>query len=630
MRTLAIRHRPILILAIVWILFSTAAASRAGVNQWTGGGPSDTGNASASLIAADPSDPYVVYAVFGGSDLYRSGDGGRGWTRIASFGGIQSVLVHPTIPSILFLSVFDANAENARLLKSTDRGLTWRAVLEMPFFSDFVRALAASATNPPVFYAGTSFSGIFKSVDGGDTWSPVPSHIGVAGVIASLFVDPKDEATIYTGTEADTYYHTWGAFITSSDGGATWVDRSPGQTAGVPAIAVDPAASTLFIGLRKDLYALEIDGVFRSNDGGATWSPASAGLPPYADVLSLAIDPAGSGTLYAGTDRGVYRSRDAGARWEPFGQQLADAQVSSLAFAAGGRVLHAGTVHGEFNLEIGAGAVDVSSGGAGEIRILSWDADRRSVRTRGASGDWTSTPAEGPFSAWTATAISDGADGLSRVLWQNGDGRVGLEIVGPAGSEAAFRFPPVPGWTVADVSVGDEGDTHLLWTSAGGQMRVTTLSSSGVATSGPVYGPYRGWSVPAIADGPGGATWALWRNSDGRTSVSRMDGGVLGLVLRWSADPGWTSEDIAVGNDGLPRLLWSNLEGRMRVSTVDAQGQLALVQAFDNPGFHARRIAAGADGLTRVLWNAADGRGEVWLLNPDNTLNSRHATPVQP
>ena len=347
-------------------------------------------------------------------------------------------------------------------------------------------------------------------------------------------------------------------------------------------------------------------------------------------MLSLAIDTAGSGHLYAATDRGVYRSRDAGESWEPFGQQLADVAVLSLAFATGGRVLHAGSAHGAFSLETGAGAVDVASGGTGEIRVVSWDEDRRSVRTRDASGDWTSTPADGPFFAWTATAISDGGDGLSRVLWQNGDGRVGLEIIGPAGSQAAVHFGSVPGWTASDVTVGAGGDAHLLWTSATGEMRVASVSPSGVATSGPVYGPYRGWSVPAIADGPGGATWVLWRRSDGRTSVSRMDGGVLGLVLRWEADPGWVSEDIAVGNDGRLRLLWSAFEGRMKVSTVDAQGELVKAEVFDNPGFQARRIAAGPDGLARVLWTATDGHGEVWLLNPDNTLNSKHATPVGP
>ena len=607
------RFRRVALWVLATILCSTSGL--AGVNTWTGGSPGGARDATARLIAADPSDPYVVYAAFG-SDLHRSLDGGRTWSRMVSVGGIQSLLVHPTTPSIVLMGASRAGRDS-RILKSTDRGLTWSGATGVNA-DELVHALAASPTDPPTFFAGTSHGRMYESVDGGDTWSPLFPGIGVAAAIASLVVDPKDYATIYAGTEADGWYYAFGAFTTSSDGGRTWTDPSPPTPSfGVSAIAIDPDASALFVGLTG--YADRR--VLRSFDGGASWTPASSGLPSDADIRSLALVRGSPATLYAGTSFGVYRTRDAGASWSPFGPEL---DVSSLALGGNGRFLHAGTSLGAFALEFGAGPIDVSSGPAGESRVLFWDADRLSVRRMDASGGGTSSPFEGPYGAWRATTIAEGADGRSRVLWQHGEGRAALQIVGPGGGEEVFRFPGLPGWTANDVSVGADGEARLLWTSPNGIMFLASVDSAGVDSPGPQYGPYLGWTAVTISDGPDGSTWVLWRNTDGRASASRHVGGVMGTVFRWDSHPAWAAEDIAVGADGRLRLLRINPDGRMEISTVDAAGQRVASQTYSNPGLQPRRIAAGADGLTRVLWSAPDGGGAVWLLRPDNSVQSQH------
>jgi hypothetical protein len=287
-------------------------------------------------------------------------------------------------------------------------------------------------------------------------------------------------------------------------------------------------------------------------------------------------------------------------------------------------------------LQAGVGPIDVASGAAGQAHVLAevffddslgffgpliWQLD--------GSGDWTSAPAGG-FAAYPRLAISDGSDGLSRILQVDrlGSGPVDLWIVGPAGSYWVGFFA-LPGWTAVDLSVGPDNQTHLLWTSLDGEVRIDATDSYGSPTVGPaaVYGPYAGWSARAIADGPDGATWILWRHLDGRAGVARYRDGLFEAAFRWSASAAWTAEDIAVGSDGLPRVLWTNEDGRMGIGTVDVEGQMFDRKTYGSPGRQARRIGASSDGMTRVLWTDAHGGGSLWLLNPDNSVQSEHPTP---
>jgi streptogramin lyase len=100
---------------------------------------------------------------------------------------------------------------------------------------------------------------------------------------------------------------------------------------------------------------------------------------------------------------------------------------------------------------------------------------------------------------------------------------------------------------------------------------------------------------------------------------------------KWApSTAGFVDEDIAAGADGRLRLLRTNTDGHSEISTIDASGQRAAAQVFVNASFHGRRISAGAEGRTRLLWNTPEGTAQVWLLNPDNTENSRYDMPALP
>jgi photosystem II stability/assembly factor-like uncharacterized protein len=598
------------------------ALLNAGVNTWTGGRPAGTLDFGSNSFAPDPSDPNVLYAVFG-PDIYRSGDGGRSWTRLGPLDPVASfvdvLLVSPVSASTLYASGIAGSSSG--LFRTTDAGSTWTNIAPGTFFT----ALAARASEPSTLYAGSGDGSVSRSDDSGNTWSK-KTVTGVTNKISALLFDARSDSGLFAAGGDDSgypeYYPPLVILGGSTDRGDTWsnLGGSLPQQAAVEALLADPTDPTrLFAGLANQSLPQSIaNGVLRSSDAGVSWSPASGGLPAGTNVFGLAADPRRAGTLYAGTGAGVYRTTDDGATWLPFGRQLGGMSVESL--VGQGSLLHVIGSPGVFDLDLREGAIDVAAG-TDQTRLLSWNADRLSVRTLFAFGDPVDTPEEGPFGGWTATAIS-GGDGLARVLWVHGDGRVGVEIVGPSGSEAAFRYPAMSGWSAIDIAASSDGDTKLLWTSVDGAMFIATVSQTGAASSGPQYGPYSGWSAVAIAEVAEGTdvdTSVLWRCTDGRVSISTHRAGVLASVFRFGASPGWAAEDITVAADGLPRLLRIHPDGRASVSTIDAGGTLTAEQIYTNVGFVPRRISAGPDGLTRLLWTDADGVEDIWLLGLDNS-----------
>ena len=346
--------------------------------------------------------------------------------------------------------------------------------------------------------------------------------------------------------------------------------------------------------------------LFRSTDGGVSWAPADSGLPARAEVTSLVLDAADSRTLYASTDRGVFWTHDAGASWQSLTQSMNGLPVGSLtldpvAAGARARVLRAGNPRDLRARD--RGGRPRRRRGRRASRVLSWDADSLTVRTLEDAGGESRTPPEGPSFRWLASAIADGPDGLSRVLWLAGDGRAALEVAGPAGREAVLSFPAVANWAPADVSMGADGKAHLLWTSVSGAMYLTSVDGAANVRLGPSYGPFAGWTALAIADAPDGSTRVLWRANDGRFSISVHHGLAMGEVVRFAAIPGRAAADITVASDGNARVLLLGGDGTAEVATVDALGSLANARTHANadsgraalrPGPTASRGFSGA------------------------------------
>src|SRR5262249_35041028 len=135
------------------------------------------------------------------------------------------------------------------------------------------------------------------------------------GYLRALAIDPGDPSHVFVGG--------FGGLLRSTDAGATW-EIVLDLNAIVVAVAVAPSDPSV-------VYASAPNaGVYRSTSGGdfGTWVRVDDGLPRVG-VFSLAVDPAASGTVYAGTD-GVYKTVDSGGTWMPARDGLGFAEVDAV------------------------------------------------------------------------------------------------------------------------------------------------------------------------------------------------------------------------------------------------------------------------------------------------------------
>src|SRR6267143_1396182 len=125
------------------------------------------------------------------------------------------------------------------------------------------------------------------------------------GSIGALAIDPVTPSTLYAGAYS-------GGVFKSTDGGGSWTGVNTGLTDFfVRTLAIDPQTpATLYAGTYSRV-AYDNSGVFKSTDGGGSWSSVNTGLTD-GYVLALAIDPQTPATLYAGTDGGESNSTDGG------------------------------------------------------------------------------------------------------------------------------------------------------------------------------------------------------------------------------------------------------------------------------------------------------------------------------
>ncbi len=274
-----------------------------------------------------PTDPRTVY-YSDGFTVLASADGGATVHEVAPvsqlFATISALAVSPLAAAEVLA------ATNQGLFKTTDGGATWE---QLPVGGTPV-ALAVDPFDAATVYAGAGDGSFFASHDRGATWSRTGSGLG-AGSLDVIAADPATPGILYAGLNGESTGGVW----KSLDGGATWTLAA--ATAKVDALAASPARAG------EVLAGLEPAGIAKSEDQGATWSPANQGLSGTV-VLAAAADPFSAGTFYAavyshnqhdfertGIDDqllplGLQRTRDGGATWARADSGLDAAYVTKL------------------------------------------------------------------------------------------------------------------------------------------------------------------------------------------------------------------------------------------------------------------------------------------------------------
>jgi photosystem II stability/assembly factor-like uncharacterized protein len=207
--------------------------------------------------------------------------------------------VDPGNSRVVFAALRGGGVSSGGVFRSTDGGRTWSPTT----VTNSANVVAFDPTNPSTVYAGAS--GIFKSTDGGNTWSAVNQGLKNADGVLSIVVDPQNPSTVYAGTD--------GGCFKSTDGGQSWSPTGLGikLSESAQGLAIDPVNDAV-------LYAAPnfsaTNWVYESTDSGAHWSKADAGAP---EVTSVAVNPATPATVYAGTFQASVRfSYDGGQTWQ--------------------------------------------------------------------------------------------------------------------------------------------------------------------------------------------------------------------------------------------------------------------------------------------------------------------------
>src|SRR5262249_18190892 len=149
--------------------------------------------------------------------------------------------------------------------------------------------LAVDPLTPTTLYAGTSGSGVFKSIDGGGSWSAVNAGL-TNPLVTALAIDPQSPSILYVGTN--------GGDFKTPDWGNSWSNTGLTDPY-ITALAVNPQPPTsLYVGTQLfDLNCFCFTGsLFKSIDGGGSWSE-TVGV----GVTTLAIDPQTPTILYVAT-----------------------------------------------------------------------------------------------------------------------------------------------------------------------------------------------------------------------------------------------------------------------------------------------------------------------------------------
>jgi photosystem II stability/assembly factor-like uncharacterized protein len=289
----------VLVLSLGWF------APCAHAVQWFPFGP-DGGDARA--FAADPKDHLHIYLGTANGWIYQTQDGGKRWTRLASVGKrddlvIDNILIDPINPKHIVAGTWklaDLHHPDGGIYISNDAGQTWTAEADMK--GQAVLSLAVAPSDPKIMVAG-SMDGIFRTKDSGNHWEMItPKGSTELHEVESLAVDPVNPDIMYAGT--------WHLPWKTTDGGATWQNFKKGiaEDSDVFSIIVDPKKPS-------SVYLSACSGIYMSTDAAASFSRAQ-GIPHTAiRTRVLMQDPNHPGTVFAGTTGGLYRTQDSGHQW---------------------------------------------------------------------------------------------------------------------------------------------------------------------------------------------------------------------------------------------------------------------------------------------------------------------------
>ena len=292
---------------------------------------------SVGAVAVSESNSNIVYVGMGehairgvmtsyGDGVYKSTDAGKTWTHLGlkETQQISRIVVHPTNPDIVLVAAqgaINGSTKERGVYKSTDGGKTWKNVLYVNDMTGAVE-LSMDMNYPEVLYAamwhhkrepwvvisGGEGSGLYKSVDGGETWKKIHKGLPEEKGKMAIAVSRANSNRVYALIESDSNKDLGGLFV-SDNAGESWSlvsgDNRLTQRAWYY-IEVFPDPND-----ENTVYVMSAPAL-RSIDGGKTWENIDG---PHGDYHDLWINPNNSKNMVISDDGGAGISFNNGETW---------------------------------------------------------------------------------------------------------------------------------------------------------------------------------------------------------------------------------------------------------------------------------------------------------------------------
>ena len=310
--------------------------------SWRGIGPAVMGGRTVDLDAVE-SQPWIIYAAVGPSGVWKTENNGVSWSPVfykENTVSVGDIAIAQAQPNIVWVGTGEATCRNSvtvgdGVYKSTDGGKTWTnmGLRETRHISRII----VNRGDPNIVYVAAMGHlwgpnperGIFKTIDGGKTWTKV-LYVNENTGFADLAMDPSDSLTLFAAAYEHRrlpYYFSSGGFgsglYKTSDGGLTWKKLTKDLPEGLMGrIGIDVARSSPNV-----VYALiehQQAGIWRSEDRGESWKrmcdPQTAqrvnNRPFY--YSQIRVDPTDDKLVYV-LSTGLYVSTDMGQKFRPIG-----------------------------------------------------------------------------------------------------------------------------------------------------------------------------------------------------------------------------------------------------------------------------------------------------------------------
>jgi photosystem II stability/assembly factor-like uncharacterized protein len=232
----------------------------------------------------------------------------------------------------------------------TFNGLKLRSI-GPAFTSGRVIGFAVDPNNPSRYFVIAASGGVWKTINGGTTWTPVFDKEGSYS-IGCIALDPKNPLTVWVGTGENNSQRSvsyGNGIYRSDDGGKSWKNLGLKTSEHIGRIAIDPRDSNIvYVAAQGPLWGAGGDrGLFKTTDGGKTWKKILS-ISDNTGVTDIVIDPQTPDTLYAasyqrrrhmwtlingGPESAVYKSTDAGTTWNKLKTGLPTTDLGRIGLA---------------------------------------------------------------------------------------------------------------------------------------------------------------------------------------------------------------------------------------------------------------------------------------------------------